>query len=314
MRNWSTGAEHTCCGRIFRSRARKTCRFRCAWRTARRFCAWSASTTHAGWRHKAPRSDSYSGVRMPSTRIPDAVKRVFTETFTARDIAEPLASFDADASSAQVREFMQAKDFDVVGIRSEGQITEYATRDALAAGACGQCRRPFDDALVLDDTAPLLHVPMKLNQLPFVFVSLLGGVGGIITRADLQKPPVRMWLFGIVTLIEMRCSELIERHCAADGWKKYLSEARLEKAQALLAERSRRDQTLRLVDCLQFSDKGQIIARNEEIRKLTVFPSRRQAEEAIKKLEQLRNNLAHAQDILTPDWGTIVQLCEFVIS
>jgi len=100
----------------------------------------------------------------------------------------------------------------------------------------------------------------------------------------------------------------------ADGWKQYLSEARLEKAQALLAERSRRDQTLRLLDCLQFSDKGQIIARNEEIRKLTIFPSRRQAEEAIKKLEQLRNNLAHAQDILTSDsGGTIVQLCEFIV-
>jgi hypothetical protein len=33
---------------------------------------------------------------MASTRIPEAVKRVFMETFTARDIAEPLASFDAD--------------------------------------------------------------------------------------------------------------------------------------------------------------------------------------------------------------------------
>jgi hypothetical protein len=249
---------------------------------------------------------------MPSMRIPDAVKRVFTETFTARDIAEPLASFDADAPSAQLRAFMQARDFDVVGIRSEGRITGYVEKDALTEGACGQWRRPFDDAMVLDDTAPLLQVLMKLNRLPFAFISVLGSVGGIITRADLQKPPVRMWLFGIVTLIEMRCSELIERHCEADGWKKYLSEARLEKAQALLAERSRRDQTLRLVDCLQFSDKGQIIARNEEIRKLTVFPSRRQAEEAIKRLEQLRNNLAHAQDILTSDWGTIVELCEFI--
>jgi hypothetical protein len=255
---------------------------------------------------------AFPGVRMPSARIPDAVRRVFTETFTARDIAEPLASFDADASSAQVRAFMQASDFDVVGIRSEGRIVGYAEKDALGEGACGQFRRAFDAMTVLDDAAPLLQVLMKLNQTPMVFVSVLGNVGGIVTRADLQKPPVRMWLFGIVTLIEMRCSELIERHCQADGWKQYLSEARLEKAQALLAERSRRDQTLRLLDCLQFSDKGQIIARNEEIRKLTIFPSRRQAEEAIKRLEQLRNNLAHAQDILTTDWGTIVELCEFI--
>jgi hypothetical protein len=67
-----------------------------------------------------------------------------------------------------------------------------------------------------------------------------------------------------------------------------------------------------LFDCLQFSDKGQVIARNEEVRKFTVFASRRQAEEAVKKLEQLRNNLAHAQDILKSDWDTIIQLCDFV--
>ena len=86
----------------------------------------------------------------------------------------------------------------------------------------------------------------------------------------------------------------------------------MQKAEALLAERSRRNQALQVSDCLQFSDKGQIIARNEERRKLTVFPSRSKAEDAIKKLEQLRNNLAHAQDIVTCDWETIVELCEFV--
>jgi hypothetical protein len=39
---------------------------------------------------------------MPSARIPDTVRRVFTEAFSARDIAEPLASFDAEASAAGV--------------------------------------------------------------------------------------------------------------------------------------------------------------------------------------------------------------------
>lgn len=248
----------------------------------------------------------------PATGMPAAVKRVFGETFTAKDIAEPLASFDAEASSALARAFMQTSDFDVVGVRRHGQVAGYVSKESLDDGVCGDHLHAMDDSMVLDDASPLLNVLMKLNQVPFAFVKVLGKVGGIITRADLQKAHVRMWLFGIVTLIETRCSELIERHCPADAWQKFLSEARLDKAQALLAERRRRNQALRLFDCLQFSDKGQIIARNEEIRKLTIFPSRRQAEEAVKKLEQLRNNLAHAQDILASDWETIVQLCDFI--
>jgi hypothetical protein len=243
--------------------------------------------------------------------MPDAVKRVFNESFSARDVAEPLASFDAGASCDDVRAFMDGSGLDVVGVRRDGQVAGYVEKHSLAPGTCGQQLRPFDEASVLSDTAPLLTVLQELNRTPFLFITAFGTVGGIIKRVDLQKAPVRMWLFGAVTLIELRFAELIEAHCPGDGWKEFLSEARLQKAQALLGERLRRNQSLRLLDCLQFSDKGQIIARNEDIRKLTVFASRRQAEEAVKRLEALRNNLAHAQDILTGDWETIVQLCEF---
>jgi hypothetical protein len=124
----------------------------------------------------------------------------------------------------------------------------------------------------------------------------------------LQKPPVRMWLFGMVTLVEMRMGRLAEQLCEGETWRQFLSEGRLQKAEALLEERRRRNQNLKLIDCLQFSDKGQIIARNESIRGLTRFTSRRQVEEACKALESLRNNLAHSQDIITSDWETVVGL------
>jgi hypothetical protein len=248
---------------------------------------------------------------MASARISESVQRVFAENFTARDVGEPLASFDAETSSGLVREYMTSRSFEIVGIRKDGNLAGYVEVRSLENGPCGQFLRSFDDAILLDDTAPLLQVIFKLQESSHVFIRILGQVGGVITRADLEKPPVRMWLFGIVTLIEMRFSELIERHCPGEAWRQYLSEARLQKAQALLEERSRRQQNLQVFDCLQFSDKGQIVARNEDIRKRTIFTSRNQAEATVKRLEKLRNNLAHAQDIVTNDWDTIVQLCEF---
>src|SRR5262245_7599853 len=250
---------------------------------------------------------------MPSSRIPDAVRRVFAETFAVGDVAEPLASFDASIPAAEALAFMKDNDFDVLGVRKDGHVVGYVERGSLGAGKIGSHLRPLENANILDDSTSLLDVLTALNRTPFVLVRAFGQVAGIVTRTDLQKAPVRMWLFGLVTLIEMRFSELIERHCPADEWKKYVSEGRLQKAESLLQERQRRNQRLTLFDCLQFSDKGQVIARNEDIRKLTVFSSRNQTEDAIKRLEQLRNNLAHAQDILgDSDWSTIVQLCEFV--
>ena len=249
---------------------------------------------------------------MSTARIPEAVKQVFITTFTARDVAEPLASFDSSALAGEVKAFMDDHDFDILGVRNEGQVAGFLERAALEEGCCGQYLRPLTNAKVLSDTAPLLAVIMELNQAPFLLVNVLGGVGGIITLADLQKPPVRMWLFGVVTMAEMRFADLIDRHCPGETWIQHLSEGRLQKARSLLEERRRRNQKLQLLDCLQFADKVTIIAKNEEVRKQTVFATRRQAEDTAKRWNNCAANLAHAQDILATDWDTIVEICGFI--
>lgn len=63
--------------------------------------------------------------------------------------------------------------------------------------------------------------------------------------------------------------------------------------------------------CPQFSDKATLIARHEDVPKLTVFTSRRQADETARELEQLRKNLAHVQDIVTSDCARNIRRCEF---
>lgn len=241
--------------------------------------------------------------------IPPAITRVFLESFTARDIAEPLLSFDAEATCNSVGAVLQRRRVPVAGVREEGHIVGCVRADSLKGDTCGACRKPFPEGDVLEDTAPLLRVLRILGTSDVVLVRSLGTVTGFITRADLLKPPFRMWLFGIVTMIEMRFTDLIDRHCG-DDWTAHVSPNRLEKARGLLSERKRRGQSPRLLDCLQFADKGQLVARIESLRSQTIFPSRRQAETAIRRLEQLRNNLAHSQDIITGDWETIAEICQ----
>jgi hypothetical protein len=238
----------------------------------------------------------------------ESLRRVFGEGFLARDIAEPLVSFDAPTAAAEALGVMAAQDFDVVGVRRGGLVVGYAERGTLAEGTCAEQLQPLDDAAVISDDAPLADVVLGLGRSPRLFVRILGAVNGIVTPSDLQKPPVRMWLFGMITLVEMRMGRLVEQMCEGDSWRQFLSEGRLRKASDLLEERRRRSQNLRLIDCLQFSDKAQIIARNETIRGLTRFTSRRQVEEGCKAMENLRNNLAHSQDIIAADWPTIVML------
>ena len=76
----------------------------------------------------------------------------------------------------------------------------------------------------------------------------------------------------------------------------------------LQAERLRRGQHCSLLDCIQLSDKGKIIISKHETMAIMGLESRRSAKKVIREMESLRNNLAHAQDIVTYDWGQIVRL------
>jgi hypothetical protein len=168
--------------------------------------------------------------------------------------------------------------------------------------------RPFVSAQVLQGDAPLSEVIRILTRYDFCFVTSMGDVAGVITRGDIQQPVVRMWLFGIITLMEMDMLDRIRSEWPDGGWTRLLSAGRLNKAQALLDERRRRGQHVDLADCLQLSDKAQILMEDDRQRESYGLRTKGAARRVIKDLESLRNNLAHAQDIVTHDWPQIARL------
>lgn len=238
------------------------------------------------------------------------MRRLFLEGFTSMDIAEPLISFDADTQTEAVRNFMREKNFDLVGMRVNGLVSGYVRLDELAEGLCRDYLRTFtpEDDLV-PDTANLTDVVKSLSINRQCFVVILDQVGAIITLNDLEKPPMRMFLFGIITLGEMLMTEIIRHRYPYSSWQGFLSEKRLAKAKQLQKERFRRGHQIDLIDCLQYGDKGLILSYDEDIRKSLGHESRRAARQAIKEMETLRNNLSHIQEIVPTGWQRIVAAC-----
>lgn len=246
-------------------------------------------------------------MKYPSTYDAD---RIFLRNLVARDIAEPLPSFDHSTSSQEAREMLVEARQSVAGVRKKGWIKGFLLVAELGEGTCGDYTHPLEEAVVLADSTSLLDLTRALKETEWVLLRILGEVNGIVTKADLQDPPVRMWLFGMITVIELRFQKMIEEHFQAEEWIKYVSPARLEKARHMFEERQRRNQDSALVDCLQFSDKAQIIARDETLRQQAGFGSRNRADEGIKRMEKLRNNLAHSQNIVDTDWEVIAGIAD----
>lgn len=205
---------------------------------------------------------------------------------------------------------MLEKDFDLVGIRVEGLVAGYVRQDELAEGLCGDYLRAFtpkDD--LVPDTANLIEVVKSLSINKQCFVTVLNRVGAIISLRDLEKPPMRMFLFGLITLNEMMMTEIIRGRYPDDSWQDCISAQRLSKAKQLQKERLRRGQKVDLVDCLQYGDKGWILSYDADMRNAFGQESRRAARKAIKEMEDLRNNLAHTQEIIPTGWQRIVIAC-----
>ncbi len=178
----------------------------------------------------------------------------------------------------------------------------------LDDGTLGERICRFEPSDRLPDTTPLIDVFWALRNSSRVFVLLLGQVGGIVTRGDLQKAPVRMWLFGLVSLIEMQLLRMIREHYPNDAWKRLLSDGRLAKAKEYHDDRRRRNEAIDLADCLQFADKRDIVLATTELRNAAGLEPKGSSERLLKDLEKLRDNLAHAQDIVTGYWPKLVDL------
>jgi hypothetical protein len=94
----------------------------------------------------------------------DAIRRVFGESFSAADIAEPLASFDGGTPAADVLRVMSDEDWDVVGVRRRGAIAGYADRSRLAGTSCGENVASFEADCVVSSRASLAEVIVPRTQ------------------------------------------------------------------------------------------------------------------------------------------------------
>lgn len=240
------------------------------------------------------------------------LRELFEHSITVRHISEPFVSFDADHSAAQVRRFMEKKDYDVVGVRKDGLVSGYARREDLSledGDKVGTHLVQFKPDEMLPEITPLLNVFEALHNSPKAFVLILGQVGGIVTKGDLQKIPVRMWLFGLISLIEMQFLRLIRDYYPDDSWKQksLISPPRLNNAEDQLKDRRKRNEAIDLADCLQFCDKRDIVLKSDDLCRLIGFDSTETCEQ-LKSLENLRNELAHSQDIIIGNWPGIVNL------
>ncbi|QIF02333.1 hypothetical protein [Roseimicrobium sp. ORNL1] len=242
------------------------------------------------------------------------LSHTFSESLSASDLVEPIVSLDENQPASMGLDLMRAREFSVLGVRHAGLVAGWVNQEDLTGGTLGEHMREFAPESVLDEDAGLDVVLVAFGKGERVFIRWLGEVAGVITRQDLQKAPLRMWLFGAITLFDLNMTWAIEELHPGDTWTDRLSPGRLEKARVLCAERARCGNPCRLVDCLQIKDKADILSRDVQNLAVLGFTSRREADRFTQRIESLRNHLAHAQELEGEHLATASSLATYIES
>ena len=158
-----------------------------------------------------------------------------------------------------------------------------------------ECLCPLSEDFVIGAKASILDFIVNRNAKPVRLVVSEAGFVGLVTLSDLQKPPGRVALFALVSGFEVTMSNVIRSRCPGDVWMQYISSGRREKIGEQI-EKSKSEEQDDFVEPLlftKFCDKREILIKSKALER---HSSNSQAMKELKKIEDLRDRLAHAND------------------
>ena len=229
------------------------------------------------------------------------------DSLLVRHIAVPLESCAGNDDAKTVRSRMEEKNFDMLGVTENGNLRGYVRRQDLKTGKCRDYLKSFNATEIIASTTPLIELLPLLRFKAHVFVLDRTTLAHLVTRADLQKSPVRMLLFGLVSLLEMYFLEMIRICYPGDSFQEKLTPGRLEKAQRLLAAKIGQDEDIDLASCLTMTDKRDLLLQVNRFLDYFSLGDGRQASKSFKEMERLRDRLAHGQDLISgTGWDAVL--------
>jgi predicted transcriptional regulator len=247
-----------------------------------------------------------TGIRRKGTSFTE-LQDVFIDNITTKHIFEPLAYCRITDNTEDVKNLLIERDFDTLGVVDDDeQKRGFVIGEKLGENPIESYIEPFGIAVIISESTPIAELLEILLNKEYVFVLARNSVDGIVTRADINKPIVRIYLFGLISLFELHLNFWITKNHDS-SWDMYLKQARIDKAHELHDKRKGKNQQLTLLECIQICDKREILKRTPGF--LDDFNFTKIAfENLLKNIEKIRNELAHSQNtiIANLEWKVFV--------
>ena len=203
-----------------------------------------------------------------------------------------------DETIFQVQE-RNVRGYDYLPVEDDGSIiglfpAKKLMGDAGTDDIVEQHMDSLSDANLIGAEASILDFLKEVDSKPFRLVVSAGGIDGLVAWSDLQKLPVRVALFSLITGFELIMSKAIRNEYPnGDGWLEHLSAERRRELERRIEQRQSNDSDIHPLLETEFSDKATILRKVHAFQRLPKAGKR-----ILGRIVHLRNSVAHAKDYL----------------
>jgi len=189
-----------------------------------------------------------------------------------------------------VRADERFRGFDHVPVVNEaGRVVGVFAPGDAAHGAVGEAMRPLDDTMLVSADEPLTRFLPTLADGPYRLVVRGTRIGGIVTRSDVLKLPVRLLAFTLVTHLEMTMASLIRaKHPHDDTWMDLVEPYRQKGVLSKFKRLQKHKLDPSLLECTDFRDKRVVVAKLYALDDTFLTET--------EQVEEMRNAIAHGAD------------------
>lgn len=217
---------------------------------------------------------------------------------TAAELATSSVEYlPHDTSPSTAAEWLETNGYDAAPIQKQGDPIGFIHEDDVTVNDDGdtlsEYLTPLTIEYLMSGDAPFEGLLAALIEKPVYFLGGHSRITGILTRADLNTAPVRIYLFDRITYLEEHLRELILEH--APNWKQTpVTVDELDDIEDRYTDAQAANVELEEIHYAQFSTLNTIISNVEACWQACGFSTTAQTDSQLHEITDLRNDVAHA--------------------
>ena len=227
------------------------------------------------------------------------INKFYTANSFMTDEAK-IMFFDEEEDIETLRNYSEKNNYDILLIKKKNNRIAYIESEDIKN--CKNVKEILnniseEEKITIDTQMP--KIIDKFKEFPHVFVYDKKNLfKGVITYADLNKPPLYSYLYIFISNFERLLRNVIEIKYEKDNWLKKLSDGNKREVGSIFIESKAKEIELSLLECTTITQLKEILSKEKEITSLDCYKGKKSYESKLNKIIGYRNGIMHNRKII----------------